>query len=499
MKPYETPPPTTLTIFGAGGDLAWRKLVPALYNLFLDGWLPDGFTILGVDRREMSKAEFREHLYDGVQQFSRQEVEAERWQAFAAHLDYLSADFANPATYERIRQGIEEDEGEWSVPTIRIFYLATPPSVMGMVVEGLEAAGLHRPPERARIVVEKPFGHDLPSARALNRTLLDVFEEQQIYRIDHYLGKETVQNLLALRFANLFWEPIWDRRYIEHIQITVAESVGVGHRADYYEKVGALRDMIQNHLMQLLTLVAMEPMVSFSADEIRNKKLDVLRAVRPIQPEQVERVAVRGQYGAGEIGGEAVPAYRDAPDVAPDSTTETYVALKLHVDNWRWQGVPFYLRTGKRLPRKDSEIVVRLRAVPHRAFPRSMVESNEPNQLVIHIQPTEGLDLYFRAKVPGPAMCLAEADLNFRYVDDFHQPLPDAYETLLLDVMLGDATLFMRADEVEAAWAIVQPILDHWSAHPPTEPFPNYAAGTWGPQAAEDLLVHDEQRWVEPR
>ncbi len=351
--------------------------------------------------------------------------------------------------------------------------------------------------QRDRVVVEKPFGHDLASAVALNALLTKALDETQIYRIDHYLGKETVQNVLAFRFANALFEPIWNRAYIDHVQITVAEQVGVEHRGAYYERAGALRDMIQNHLMQLLALIAMEPMVSFDADEIRNKKVDVLRAVRPIPPEQVQRVSVRGQYGEGTLEGQKVIAYRAEAGVAGDSPSETFAAVKLLVDNWRWQDVPFYLRTGKRLQTTASQVIIQFRPVPHRSFPKAAVHAWQPNRLVIHIQPEEGIALQFLAKEPGTMLHLSPVDMRFAYQDSFKSKSPQAYETLLTDVMLGDATLFMRADQVEASWSILMPVLDAWQASQPTD-FPNYPSGTWGPAAAETLITKDGRHWVQP-
>ncbi|MCB0077438.1 MAG: glucose-6-phosphate dehydrogenase [Anaerolineales bacterium] len=496
----DVPPPTLLVIFGAGGDLTWRKLVPALYNLYLDGWMPERFAVLGLDRREWEAPSFQAHLQEGVAANSRRGTPDEAtWGEFVAHVDYQVQDFAEDATYDAIRAAFDQQRADWGDEASCTFYLATPPFLVEMIVKKLSEHKLNRPKDATRIVVEKPFGTDLKSAQALNRMLLRHFDETQIYRIDHYLGKENVQNLLALRFANILFEPLWHRHYIDHVQISVTETVGVGHRGGYYDGSGALRDMLQNHLLQLLCLVAMEPMVSFEADEIRDKKVDVLQAVRAIPPDGVAAAAVRGQYGAGEIAGQPVMGYREEPEIPPDSITPTFVALKLYVDNWRWQGVPFYLRTGKRLKARDSEIVITFRDVPHRAFPRHTDPSWQPNRLVIHVQPTEGVDICFQAKRPGPRMILAPADLNFRYAVDFPEsPLPEAYETLLLDAMSGDQTLFMRVDQVELAWAIVQPVLDAWAAAPPAEPFPNYAAGSWGPIAADRLLAQDGNSWDAP-
>ena len=498
MESAIQPGATILIIFGAGGDLTWRKLVPALYNLYVDRWLPEQFAVLGLDLKPMSDDEFRAHLRDGTDQFSRRgKADPAAWDGFAARCSLSAADFADPAAYKALAERIDAQEKQWNAPATRVYYLATPPTLMKTIAENLAQAGLAADRARNRVVFEKPFGHDLASARDLDAALTASFDERQIYRIDHYLGKETVQNILAFRFANAFFEPMWDRRYIDHVQISVAEEVGVEHRGGYYDHAGALRDMIQNHLLQLLCLIAMEPPVSFEAEEIRNKKLDVLHAVRPIQPDHVDRVAVRGQYGAGRINGEAVAAYRAEPGVAPDSRTETYAALKLYVDNWRWQDVPFYLRTGKRLPERTSEIIIQLRPAPHQSFPSAVVGEWQPNRIVINIQPAEGILLRFQAKQPGLNMRLGPEDMRFTYKEAFDTESPEAYETLLLDVMQGDATLFMRADQVEAAWTIVMPVLDHWASVKPSE-FPNYAAGSWGPEAAEQMLAADSRRWLLP-
>jgi glucose-6-phosphate 1-dehydrogenase len=498
MSTNVLPDPVVLVIFGAAGDLTWRKLIPAMYNLFAKGWLPDRFSIVGVDRKEMSDEEFRQRLHSGVDKFLRPtEVDEQTWNEFASHLRFLSADFSMPATYQAVSTQLDEMNQEWNVKASRVFYQATPPTLVEMIVKHLGEAGLERDRERARIVLEKPFGRDLESARTLNETLTRVFRESQIYRIDHYLGKETVQNILAFRFANGLFEPIWDRRYIEHVQITVGERVGVEHRGGYYDHAGALRDMIQNHLLQVLCLVAMEPPVSFRDDEIRNRKVDVLHAIRPIPQERIHAFAVRGQYAAGWLEGERVQAYRDEPGVDPDSITETFVALKIFVDNWRWQDVPFYLRTGKRLPAKVSEVSIQFRPVPHQSFPSSAVGDWEPNRLVIHIQPNEGITLRFQAKQPGLKMRLSPVDMRFSYCEAFDTVPPEAYETLLLDILQGDATLFMRADQVATAWSVVTPILEGWKAVSPSD-FPNYQAGNWGPEGAEVLIARDGRSWHLP-
>jgi glucose-6-phosphate 1-dehydrogenase len=497
MNDYK-PEPVVLVIFGAGGDLAWRKLVPALYSLYVDHWLPEQFAVIGVDRRDLDDRAFGERLRDGVDRFSRQGVtDEEAWASFASRFHYLSGSFDEEKTFTVLGQRLADYNDSWQQAPDQIFYLAIPPFLFAKVTENLGAAGLTGDREHTRIVIEKPIGHDLRTAQELNDTLTKAFDESQIYRIDHYLGKETVQNILAFRFANALFEPIWDRRYIEQIQITVAESVGVEHRGDYYEGAGALRDMIQNHLLQILCLVAMEPPVTFAADEIRDKKVEVLRAVRPIPKDRVGEFAARGQYTAGTIDGESVPAYRDEPDVASDSTTETFAALKLTVDNWRWQDVPFYLRTGKRLPDKISTVTVCFRPVPHRSFPASATENWQSNQITIHIQPDEGIDFGFQAKQPGPTLRLDGVNMVFRYRTAFQdRPLPEAYETLLLDVMRGDATLFMRADQVAAAWRIVMPVLEAWQAD--TEDLAFYPAGSWGPETATTLIEQDGRHWFRP-
>jgi glucose-6-phosphate 1-dehydrogenase len=489
------PGPTILVIVGAGGDLAARKLLPALYNLFLDGWLPDRFAAIGVDRAPADDAEFRRRARESVDRFSRRgRAEPARWEAFARALRHAAGDLAQPAAGRMLGTAITTLEREWGTSAQRVFYLATPPEAVEPIVEGLGGAGLA--PERARLVVEKPFGHDLESARALSDAIGRVFPERQIFRIDHYLGKETVQNILAFRFGNTLYEPVWNRRYIDHVQITVAETVGVEHRGAYYDRAGALRDMVQNHLLQLLCLVGMEPPVSFDADEVRGKKTDVLRAVRSLTGD-TGASAVRGQYGPGRIEGAPVPGYREEPGIAANSTTETFAALRLFIDNWRWQGVPFFLRTGKRMPAKVTEVAIQFQPAPHLPFPPATVEHWEPNRLIMRIQPDEGIVLRFQAKRPGPVMHLDAADMEFDYQRAFGGQPPEAYETLLLDVMWGDALLFMRDDQIDAAWSIVEPVLDAWQAAPPAS-LPLYPAGSWGPSAADALPAQDGRTWCMP-
>jgi glucose-6-phosphate 1-dehydrogenase len=489
---------TILVIIGAGGDLAWRKLVPALYNLYLDRHLPERFAIVGVARKALEQDAFRERLREGVDRFSRQgKADDSTWGDFAGRISYLSEEMTDPASGGLLSRHLEEIDQKWGERANRLFYLAIPPTMMAPAAAMLQRLGVCKDCSRDRLVMEKPFGRDLTSARDLNRFLDSMFVEAQIYRIDHYLGKETVQNILAFRFANSLFEPVWNRRYIDHVQITVAETVGVEDRGEYYDQAGALRDMVQNHLLQILCLVAMEPPISFDADEIRNKKVDVLRAIRPFHPEEVHRVAVRGQYRKGTVLGREVPGYRQEQEVSPGSTTETYAGFTFHIDNWRWQGVPFYLRTGKRLAAKVSEVAVIFRSPPHQFFPSAAVESWQPNRIVIRIQPEEGIGTRIQVKQPGTRLLLGAADMQFLYKEAFKAPTPEAYETLLLDVIRGDATLFMRADQVESAWKVVMPILEAWESVPPAD-FPDYAAGSWGPEAADLMVARQGHSWLQP-
>ena len=490
------PDPTILVVFGAGGDLAWRKIIPALYNLYLDDWLPENFEIIGLDLKSFSDEKFKKRLKEGIDNFSRSgKAKPEDWKKFAGSISYKKADFTNIESFKKLSNQLDDIEKKWEVTANRIFYMAIPPSFIETIAEKLDKSHIAKDKNHARIVVEKPFGHDFASARKLNNIICSIFDECQIYRIDHYLGKETVQNMMAFRFANALFEPIWNRNYIDHVQVTVAEQVGVEHRGGYYDHAGSLRDMIQNHLLQLLCLVAMEPPVSFNADEVRNKKVDVLHAIRKYSKEKVNNFVVRGQYSEGWMEGKHVTGYRKEPGVDPKSVTETFTAVKFFIDNWRWQDVPFYIRTGKRMPEKTSVITIQFRPVPHRAFPAESIENWQPNRLIINIQPEMSIRLSFQAKKPGLKMLMNPVDMVFSYTDAYKSDPPEAYETLILDTMLGDATLFMRGDQVEAAWEVVMPILNVWQSSS-SEDIPNYASGTWGPEEAEALVARDGNNWL---
>jgi len=490
--------PNIFVIFGGAGDLTWRKLMPALFDLSQSRSIPLHFAIVAVDRVEIGEEALRKRFQEGVKKFARAgKAASKEWHEFSQHIHYLQGDFKGKATYKELSDRCDAFEKEWGQKGQRIFYMATPPSLFGEIPTFLGHAGLAADRNCSRLVIEKPIGYDLDSALALNQTLAANFHENQIFRIDHYLGKETVQNMLAFRFANPLFEPLWNRRYVDYVSITVAEAVGVERRGGYYDGAGALRDMVQNHLLQLLCLVAMEPMVSFEADEIRNKKVDVLHAVRAIAPDAVHSCTVRGQYDKGWVAGKKVRAYREEDGVPPDSNTETFAALRLYVDNWRWQDVPFYLRTGKRLSRQVSEVVIQFRAVPHQSFPAEATLDWQPSRLIMSIQPDEGIVLRFQAKHPGPKMVLQPVDMRFNYRESFNTPSPEAYVTLLGDVIANDATLFMRADQVEAAWRLLMPVLNAWKTTPPRD-FPNYASGTWGPDSVQSLLVQQGHTWPGP-
>jgi glucose-6-phosphate 1-dehydrogenase len=491
--------PCAMVIFGAGGDLTKRKLMPALYNLAKGNLLPEQFAVIGVSIEPYSSDQFRDLMTKDIREYGDITVDLAIWNDLAAKLHYVSGDFSDPGLFKKLGDKLNQVEKEQGTEGNVLFYFAIAPGFFTQVVNQLGAADLTKEDDRRwrRIVIEKPFGHDLPSAVELNHDLVKVLDEKQIYRIDHYLGKETVQNILAFRFANGIFEPVWNRRYVDHVQVTVAEELGVELRGGYYEKAGALRDMVPNHIFQLITLTAMEPPISFDAEAVHDEQTKVLRAIQPLSPERVLDQAVRGQYDAGAINGHHVSAYRAEPNVAPDSMTPTFVAMALHIDNWRWAGVPFYLRTGKRMARRVTQVVIRFRKPPFVLFRKTSVNSIDPNELVINIAPTEGICLNFEAKIPGPVVRLGAVNMDFQYSDYFGTTPSTGYETLLYDCMMGDPTLFQRADMVEAGWAVVQPILDVWKALPPRD-FPNYPAGSWGPPQAEELLRRERREWRDP-
>jgi glucose-6-phosphate 1-dehydrogenase len=489
----------TLVIFGGAGDLAHRKLLPALYNLFVDGLLQDRTVVVGVGRRDFTDDQYRDFAHDGVEQFSRRPIDEGRWVEFAKLLCFVNLDIGAPGALATLGSRLDILEHEQGRTADRIYYLAIPPSLIIPTVDQLAHARFVGPMNGnpfARVIVEKPIGRDLASAKAINDGIARVFDERQIFRIDHYLGKETVQNILVLRFANSFLEPIVNLRHIDHVQVTVAELEGVGTRAGYYEQAGALRDMVQNHLLQLLALIGMEPPHSLAADVVRDEKLQVILSLRPIKGEDVDRFVVRGQYAAGNVDGNEVPGYRQESGVSRSSCMETYVALQLFVDNWRWAGVPFFLRTGKRMPRRVSEIAVHLKPVPPILF-NTTEKKLEPDVLMIRIQPDEGFALRIESKVPGPSVNIKPVSMNFCYKDIFGGTTPEAYERLLLDVMAGDATLFMRRDQVEASWSWITPILERWGQQSAVAPA-LYKAGSWGPQEADRLIESTGRRWDTP-
>src|ERR1700728_3305969 len=488
--------PCVMVIFGAAGDLTARMLIPALYNLARANLLSKEFAVLGVARTQMSDEDFRKRILDDVKEYCGDCVQDSLWETFSRRFYYFAGDFKDDTLYSRIKDHLAQIDREHSTHQNVFYYLATAPSYFGPIVEKLAATGLMEQSNDhwRRVIIEKPFGHDLESAKALNQQLLKVADEKQIYRIDHYLGKETVQNIMAFRFANGIFEPIWNRRYIDHVQITVAETVGVEQRGTYYEKAGTLRDMVPNHIFQLISLTAMEPPVSFDADVVRDEQAKILKALSPMSDEEVLTRTVRGQYGEGMEGDSRVQAYRAEPYVAPKSRTETFVAMKLFLDNWRWADVPFYLRTGKRLPQRATKIVIQFKRAPFVLFRKTAVDQLEPNRLVLHLQPDEGISLSFGAKIPGPVVQIGGVNMNFNYTDYFNATPQTGYERLLYDCMLGDATLFQRSDMVETAWHVVAPILDVWEALPPRR-FPNYAAGSWGPHEADEMLTKVHRHW----
>jgi glucose-6-phosphate 1-dehydrogenase len=495
MRLEATAPPCVVVIFGATGDLTRRKLLPALFRLAQQRLVPSEFAILGTARQPLSDDEFRELMKKALVEFGDGDsFDETAWESFAKRIFYVSGEFGDAEIYQGLKTKLAELDQQFDTRGNRIFYLATAPEFFGVIASELGSATLAQAekPSWVRIIVEKPFGHDLESARELNRTLAAVFEESQIYRIDHYLGKETVQNLLVFRFANSIFEPLWNRQYVDHVQITNAETIGVEGRGGYYEKAGALRDMIQNHVFQVTSLIAMEPPASLSANAVRDEKTKALQAVRALVPDAIDQSAVRGQYGPGTVLGDTVPGYREEPGVDPNSSTETFVALKLHFDNWRWAGVPFYLRSGKRLQKHVTEIAIQFREVPQSLFKNSDAPL-QPNVLAIRIQPNEGISLRFGAKLPGQSLRIRPVTMDFRYGSSFGVKSPEAYERLLIDCMLGDSTLYARRDMVERGWEIVTPILEAWKK--PAPDFPNYAAGSWGPQASVDLIESDGRSW----
>jgi glucose-6-phosphate 1-dehydrogenase len=485
--------PTTLVIFGATGDLARRKLLPALYNLAHDGALPERFHLIGVSRREKEHEDYRQECEQAIKEFSRRPPDPDVLKGLLEHVKYVPGVFDDESVYGKLETELDTFERQAGEKLNRAFYLSTAPAFFAVIVEQLGKRKLnHHEDADVRIIIEKPFGTSLAEAQELNRRVLSVFEENQVFRIDHYLGKETVQNMMAFRFANGMFEPLWNRNYIDHVQITAAEDIGIGSRAGYYDKAGALRDLIQNHMLQLLCHIAMEPPVSFTAEEVRNEKVKVLRAIHQPTEQDISEIAVRAQYGPGHAGGEDVASYLEEPGVREDSNTETYAALRLEVDNWRWAGVPFYLRAGKRLARKITEIAVTLKPVPHLAFSQDGSLGVRPNQLILTLQPNEGVTLQLGAKIPGTRMLIRPVNMEFLYGTAFLSESPEAYERLITDAMRGDPTLFTRNDEVEAQWRICDPIVAYWQRTP--GPLPQYEAGSQGPKEAEKIL-RDGHRW----
>ena len=494
LRLERTPESCIVVIFGASGDLTKRKLVPSLYSLAGQNLLPSGFAIVGTARTAMTHEEFRSRMKDAINQFSDAGSDPDIWENFAAGMLYHPTHIKDRESFKTLRDLLCQIDQQRGTSGNWLFYLSTPPALYAPITQMLGAVGLNRSHGWTRIIIEKPFGRDLESMRALNKKVLDVFAEDQVYRIDHYLGKETVQNIMVLRFSNGIFEPLWNRRYIDHVQITAAESLGIENRGGYYEQAGTLRDMIQNHLFQVFALVAMEPPASLRPNAVRDEKIKVMEAIRPISVEEIDQFAVRGQYVAGSVNGNPVKAYRQEEDVSPDSRTETYTAVKLLVDNWRWADVPFYLRSGKRMPKRVTEVAVQFRRAPHLLFKDG--GASQPNSLILRIQPDEGITLKFDAKLPGPTVNVRTVNMDFRYGTSFGKKSPQAYERLLLDAMLGDSTLFARGDLLEVSWQLLMPILEAW--HKPVDHLPHYEGGSWGPRESDEFMEKEGRRWRRP-
>lgn len=487
--------PTIFIIFGGTGDLTKRKIMPALYNLFLANWLPDHFAIIGTSSTKTSDDKYISDMLGAINEFSRTgKVKKDEWTNFASHITFQAADITDANAFKPFGKLIDKYKKEWKEMPSIIYYCAVAPRFFCTIAENISKSKLENDLATTRIIVEKPFGTDLESAKDLNKKLLSIFDEKQIYRIDHYLGKEVVQNIMAFRFANSIMEPLWNRNHVEHVQISVTENIGIGSRGNYFDNAGILRDMIQNHLLQLLCIIAMEPPTNFNADEVRDRKVDVLKAMREIESGKIENMSSRGQYSSGWIEGKEVLGYREEENVKEDSNTETYAAMKLHIDNWRWQGVPFYLRTGKRLFKSASIITIQFKEIPHNIFVSEDAAAPKQNRLVIIIQPDMAIRFQMQSKVPGLEMNLNTVDVVFDYEGSKKKDSPEAYETLLLDAITGDQTLFMRADQVEAAWELIMPILSYWEKNK-EQNFPNYSADSWGPENAEALIAKDGYHW----
>jgi glucose-6-phosphate 1-dehydrogenase len=501
LREERTPEPCAMVIFGASGDLTRRKLLPAIYSLARDRLLPESFAVVGYARRPYDDESFTQRVREGCDKYARRRpVEEELWDSFGQAISYVQGSFDEEAGYQRLREHLEGLDQERGIRGNRVFYLATPPSAFATILKHLRQQGLLDDGDGkgfSRVIIEKPFGHDLESARELNQAVSQYLREDQTYRIDHYLGKETVQNIMVFRFANGIFEPLWNRQHIDHVQLTVAENIGMEGRGKFFEEAGILRDIIQNHLFQILSLMAMEPPVSLDANAIRDEKVKLLRALRPVDPESFNQEVIRAQYVEGSVGGAQADAYRQEPGVAQDSQTETYAAMKLHIDNWRWAGVPFYLRAGKRLPKKVAEFAIHFKHAPQTLFQDVLPGGTSSNVLVVRVQPDEGISLTFDSKVPGPSMQIHPLNMEFRYGSAFGTAPPEAYERLLLDAMLGDSTLFIRDDEIELAWKWCDQLLHRW-AQDPEVPLHKYSAGSWGPEAADELLHRDGRRWRRP-